>query len=456
MLERSCHVRCLPVMGLLLAVACQPSASRRGTGGQGAPGATGGAGSGGIAGGSVGSGGQINPGTGGGGGAGPAGATGGGAPGSGGNGAAAAGTGGSAGQGGAGQQPATGGRGASAGGGAGVPGMDAGVADAMTERPPATDASGPGIFGGGPVMPTTMHFDIGVHDPAMIWDGKRYYLVATGSGSTIRSSTNLLQWTSSGRFLPGTPAWVEPAIGATPDRNTPWAPDVTYFNGKFHIYYTASVFGKNTSVIGVATNTTMDPMAAGYAWVDQGLVVQTRATDNYNAIDPNVAFDDTGVPWLSFGSFWSGIKLRKLDPSTGKLASDDTTVYAIASRNGGAIEAPSIISRGGYYYLFVSFDTCCDGVNSTYRTMVGRSSAITGPYVDKSGKAMLQSGGDQLLASTGRYIGPGGGTAWKNGETYLYVHHYYDGQANGASKLAIRPLEFSADGWITLGTAVFP
>jgi len=186
-------------------------------------------------------------------------------------------------------------------------------------------------------------------------------------------------------------------------------------------------------------------------------VVQSKKSDNFNAIDPNVSFDETGTPWLAFWSFWTGIKLRKLDRATGKLASDDTTVYALAARgSGGAIEAASIITRNGFYYLFVSFDACCKGVDSTYRTMVGRASKITGPYVDKAGQGMSQGAAEQLLASSGRYVGPGGGTAFRDGDVYLYAFHYYDGQANGASKLQVRPISFSADDWPTLDAPLFP
>jgi arabinan endo-1,5-alpha-L-arabinosidase len=341
-------------------------------------------------------------------------------------------------------------------GGSGTGGTlaDAGTFDApvVVDRVPVGDA-GPGNLGTGPFTTSTMHFDINVHDPAMIWDGNQYYLFATGGSLNIRSSAGLTEWASVGRVLPSAPAW---ASAAVPGLGSLWAPDISNFNGKFHLYYTGSTFGSNTSVIGLATNSTLDSTKAGYAWVDEGLVVQSSSTDNYNAIDPNISFDDLGAPWLSFGSFWSGIKLRRLDPLTGKPAVEDPTLYSIASRNGGAIEAPSIISHGGYYYLFVSFDTCCRGLSSTYRTMVGRATTIIGPYVDSKGIDMMASGGDQLIGTSGRYIGPGGGTAWKNGDNYLYVHHYYDGMTtNGTSKLQIRPINFTADGWVMLGDPLF-
>jgi arabinan endo-1,5-alpha-L-arabinosidase len=309
-------------------------------------------------------------------------------------------------------------------------------------------------LGGGPVISISGHLDIGVHDPSMIWDGSRYYLFGTGGKLSVRSSLNLVQWAYGQSIFTAIPAWVTSAIGSTPADL--WAPDISYFNCQFHVYYAGSTFGSNESVIGLATSPVLDPNSRDYRWTDQGMVVQSKSSDNFNAIDPNVAFDQDGAPWLAFGSFWSGIKLRQLDPATGKLSTSNTTTYAIAGRgNGGAIEAASIISHNGFYYLFVSFDACCKGVDSTYRTMVGRASAITGPYTDKAGKNMTSGAAEQLLASSGRYIGPGGGTAWKNGDGYLYVYHYYDGDNQGASKLAIRPITFDSTDWPVLGDMIF-
>jgi len=315
---------------------------------------------------------------------------------------------------------------------------------------------GPGTLGGGPVTTSTTHLDIGVHDPSMIWDGSNYYLFATGGSLNMRTSADLMRWTAAGKVYPAIPSWAVAIIGS--GLTSMWAPDISYFNGLFHVYWAGSTFGSNTSVIGLATNMALDSTKPGFGWVDQGMILQSKSgTDNFNAIDPNVAFDQDGAPWLAYGSFWSGIKLQKLDPATGKLSTTDPTQYSIASRNGGAIEAASIISHNGFFYLFVSFDACCKGLNSTYRTMAGRATAITGPYAVSTGKAMMQSGGDQLIATQGRYIGPGGGTAWKDGDNYLYVYHYYDGMtANGASKLLIRPIGFSADDWIVLGDPIFP
>ena len=333
--------------------------------------------------------------------------------------------------------------------GAGVMLAEGGVAEAAASAEGGA-ACGGAVLGGGPTPSTSTHLDIAVHDPSMAWDGAHYYLFATGGTLAVRGSADILTWSNAGNVFSSVPGWITSALGSNP--GSLWAPDISYFNGQFHVYYAGSTFGSNASVIGLATSASL----ASPRWTDQGLVVQSKTSDDFNAIDPNVSFDQDCTPWLAFGSFWSGIKLRKLDGATGKPATDDTTVHAIASRNGGAIEAASIVSHNGFYYLFVSFDACCKGTSSTYRTMVGRATHITGPYTDKAGKDMMQGAAEQLLASAGRYIGPGGGTAWRDGSTYLYVFHYYDGDDSGNSKLQIRPIVFDASDWITLGDPLFP
>jgi len=308
--------------------------------------------------------------------------------------------------------------------------------------------------GAGPISTTTTHLNVAVHDPSLIWNGADYDLFATGGLLNIRSSVNLEQWRNAGSVFSAQPAWIAEALGSAPADL--WAPDISYFNCAYHVYYAGSSFGSNNSVIGLATNATLDATSPDYQWTDRGQVVHSLRSDDYNAIDPNLAFDEAGGAWLSFGSFWSGIKLIKIDVSTGKAATSDTTIYSIAGRSGGAIEAPSIVSHNGFYYLFVSFDACCKGVDSTYRTMVGRATHINGPYLDKAGAAMTSGAAELVLASAGRYIGPGGGTAFRNGTSYLYAFHYYDAMDSGASKLSIRPIHWDSSDWPSLGEPLFP
>jgi arabinan endo-1,5-alpha-L-arabinosidase len=173
------------------------------------------------------------------------------------------------------------------------------------------------------------------------------------------------------------------------------------------------------------------------------LVLESHAEDDFNAIDPNLSMDAQGHTWLAFGSFWSGIKMRRIDRKTGKLSTEDTKVYSLASRkrpdnpppnppglpgNWQAVEAPFIVHHDRYYYLFVSFDLCCRGAKSSYKTMVGRSRSITGPYVDAGGKAMLDGGGTPLLVGNDRWAGPGGESLLRSKNGDIIVFHAYDGK----------------------------
>ena len=297
--------------------------------------------------------------------------------------------------------------------------------------------------------------NIRTHDPGMIREDKTYYVFSTGDerglnegNIQIRKSTDLAFWELAGTVFPTIPAWIGEEIGGNPPNL--WAPDISYFNGKYHLYYSGSRFGSNNSVIGLATNVTLDLKSSDYAWVDQGMVIRSTPSNNWNAIDPSLTFDADGVPWLAFGSFWDGIKMRRIDPNTGKLATEDTTLYSLASRGGGPIEAPVIVFRDGYYYLFVSFDFCCRGVNSTYKIVVGRATSIIGPYSDRSGKRMDQGGGDLILSGDDRYRGPGGQSVYLDGSTYRLVYHAYNARLNGVPQLQIRDLTWTSDGWPAL------
>jgi arabinan endo-1,5-alpha-L-arabinosidase len=199
------------------------------------------------------------------------------------------------------------------------------------------------------------------------------------------------------------------------------------------------------------TNASFDPLKPGDGWRDQGLVLMSRDGDDFNAIDPFRIDTSDGRAYLAFGSFWSGIKLSELNPETGKLIRMDAPRVALASRHGGAIEAASVIEHDGKFILFVSFDQCCKGVASTYNIRVGRADRIEGPYRDRDGTAMLEGGGSLMLATTGRFIGPGGQEAVKTSEGDRLAYHYYDGEAAGASKLQFSPIIWSADGWPQLG-----
>ena len=301
----------------------------------------------------------------------------------------------------------------------------------------------------------TLAGDTRIHDPSVIEVDGRYAAFGTGEQGLwrgavkVKTSPDGLIWKDAGAIGKGVPKWTKDALGYQP--TLVWAPSISRRGEIFSLYYALSSFGGNASVIGLMTNASFDPSRPGEGWRDQGLVVMSKAGDDFNAIDPFRLDLADGRAFLVFGSFWSGIKLRELDPKTGKLIRADAPTIALASRQGGAIEAPSILEQEGKFYLFVSFDQCCKGIASTYNIRVGRADKIEGPYRDKDGKDMLDGGGSLVLASKGRFIGPGGQEAARTSKGDMLAYHYYDGDDAGASKLQFSPIRWTTDGWPELG-----
>jgi arabinan endo-1,5-alpha-L-arabinosidase len=279
-----------------------------------------------------------------------------------------------------------------------------------------------------------------VQDPSMIESGGRFWVFSTGPGLLTRSSPDLHGWTFTGTVFAQNPAWVTDAIGAI---DSLWAPDISRFGGTHHLYYAASTFGSNRSCIGHATK---DDLAAPGPWTDLGPVICSNVTsvDDFNAIDPNMIEDADGQRWLAFGSFWSGIKLIRLDAATGARVGD--TIVGLASRPGDALEGPYVVYRAPYYYLFLSFDFCCRGADSTYRTVVGRSTSVTGPYVDRTGMDLLHGGGTPVVTGDSRWRGPGHNAVARRGASYLNLYHSYDALAAGVPTLRISELIWQ-EGW---------
>lgn len=286
----------------------------------------------------------------------------------------------------------------------------------------------------------------GAHDPVIVKDGNKYFLFLTGRGTPFRVSNDMKTWGPENRVFATPPAWAVEAVPGFKDHI--WAPDLAKFGGKWHLYYSISTFGKNRSAIGHATNETLDPTHPKYKWVDHGPVVQSFPENDYNAIDANVVLDEKGTPWLSFGSFWGGLRLVQLDKD-GKQADPNQKPINIAQRPEppDAIEAPYIIRRGGYFYQFASFDFCCRGANSTYNIRVGRSKDVRGPYVDRTGKPMTQGGGTLLVEGGPRWKGPGHQAVVQNGKNDTLVFHAYDAENNGRPMLQLAKITWDREGW---------
>ena len=294
-----------------------------------------------------------------------------------------------------------------------------------------------------------------VHDPSIIKEGRTFYLFSTRAGISVHCSEDLITWRLCGDVFGHLPLW---AVRDIPGLRDLWAPDISYFNGRYHLYYAASTFGSNRSSIGLVTNQTLDPASDRFLWTDRGKVISSSATDDWNAIDPNLVLDEAGQPWLAFGSYWSGIKLRKIDLATGELDGKDQTLYSLAGRprnsgEPGAVEAPFIIRKNGYYYLFVSFDFCCRGKESTYNVRVGRSRRLTGPYLDHSGKDLRKGGGTLVVAGFGRWRGPGHCAVLQDKDGEKLVYHAYDAEWRGVPTLRISRLIWDAGGWPALAPA---
>lgn len=305
------------------------------------------------------------------------------------------------------------------------------------------------------------------HDPVAAYCDGRYYVFTTGMN--VMSSDDLVNWRFEKPVLDDTPQWAKDKGF----RWMPWAPDIQYHNGLWYIYYSYSHFGRNISAIGVATNKTLNPESPDFKWEDQGMIVESiPGRDEWNAIDANMIVDEDGVGWLSFGSFWRGIKMFRLDETMTRMAEPqewypicrrpEGTTKDIAGKDdgiardprgpdfdpgNGAVEAPFIFKRGDYYYLFVSYDLCCRGKNSTYNLVVGRSEKVTGPYFDKDGVSLMEGGGTVIAAGNERYSGMGHcAVVTFDGKDYVFMHGY-DSKDDYRSKLMIEEISWTADGW---------
>lgn len=294
-----------------------------------------------------------------------------------------------------------------------------------------------------------------VHDPVMAKESGVYYVFSTGNGLGMMSSNDLRTWKPEKSPLSPAPAW---AVEFVPTyKGHTWAPDIIKVRDRWYLYYSCSNFGKNISVIGVAVNKTLDPESPEYKWEDLGMVVRSEpGVNDWNAIDPNVTIDDEGKPWMTFGSFWDGIQLVRLDDDMKTPLGEPVTIARRRSAesvdhgkeiaNDNAIEAPFIVRHDDYWYLFVSYDYCCRGLKSTYKTAVGRSRSIEGPYVDREGKPMTECGGEILIGKTPEYSGVGHCSVYEMDGKWYFVAHGYDKSHKGASKLVVRTIDWK-EGW---------
>jgi len=288
---------------------------------------------------------------------------------------------------------------------------------------------------------------VGTHDPTVVKEGQSYYRFSTGDGIPIARSSDLKDWEQVGRVFLENPAWTAEAV---PGSTSFWAPEVVFRDGRWRVYYSVSTFGSQVSAIGLASSPTLDEKSPEYAWRDDGLVMASKEGDDYNAIDAAIVADDRGKDWLLWGSFWGGLKLRSLDAG-GKPPAGDSEILDIANRWAppNSVEGGYILPKDGWYYLFCSFDFCCRGVESTYRIAMGRSRAVTGPYLDKAGLDLNEGGGTILRDGDGdpRWAALGHNSIFTEGTEHWLVYHGYDKRRGGAPVMVLEKLLWDEDGW---------
>lgn len=274
-----------------------------------------------------------------------------------------------------------------------------------------------------------------IHDPSTIQecDGK-YYTFGTGGGGLI--SSDGWSWHSGA---------VRPGGGA--------APDALKIGDRYLVVYGATgggLGGGHNGRILTMWNKTLDPESPDFKYTDPIEVASTDGNEDCDAIDPGLLLDPTtGRLWLSYGTYFGYIRLVELDPKTGERVKGNEAIDIAID-----CEASDLMYRNGWYYLLGTHGTCCDGVNSTYNIVVGRSRKVTGPYLDNVGRDMLQGGGKMVIAAHDKVVGPGhfGRIIEGEGVEKMSCHFEADFEQGGMSVLGIRPLLWKND-WPVAGDA---
>lgn len=347
-----------------------------------------------------------------------------------------------------------GGTAAGASGSAGSPGgdsgLDGGAADSVVSPPTGNVTCGTAYKN--PIAALA-------HDPSLVKYGNTYYAYSTcqtslsaapGCASVpklapFQTSTDKLHWTPVGNSMAALPGWTS-SLGLSGPTDV-WAPDIHVVDGKAYLYYSVSSWGDVThSAVGLMTNTTLDPSAPTYRWVDEGRIVGApEGGSGVNIIDADLFIDDDGRWWLVYGSFHAGVRVIELDPATGHPKMPITP----ASLTSGTGEGSGIIKNDGYYYLFLSVGTCCNGLSSTYEVIYGRATSVTGPYSNRTGGSINTAAEHLLPPGTDGNPGQGGQSFFKENNQVFMVYHAYQ-PPGGNPTLNIRPIYFDASDWVTL------
>lgn len=272
-----------------------------------------------------------------------------------------------------------------------------------------------------------------IHDPSTIVECEgKYYTFGTRGGGLI--SEDGWTWNEGG---------IRPGGGA--------APDVLKIGDRYLIAYGSTgggLGGGHDGQINTMWNKTLDPNSPNFKYSEPIVVASSSNMEDNDAIDPGLLLDPTdGRLWCSYGTYFGFIRLVELDPKTGARVKGNKAIDIAID-----CEATDLIYRDGWYYLLGTHGTCCDGANSTYNIVVGRSKKVTGPYLDNMGRDMLKGGGKMVIAAGGRVNGPGhfGLVDLGDGVQKMSCHYEADLDQNGRSVLGIRPLLWK-NGWPVAG-----
>ena len=223
-----------------------------------------------------------------------------------------------------------------------------------------------------------------------------------------------------------------------------WAPDINHIEGKYVLYFSMSTWGGEWEA-GIGRAVADSPEGP---FTDAKLLFNSKQIGVQNSIDP-VIFQEDGRKYLIWGSF-RGIYLTELTEDGLELI-DSKDLLKIA---GTAYEGTYLLKRKGYYYLFASIGSCCNGLNSTYQTVVGRSKSLFGPYVDKQGRKMLDNYHEILLSGDDAVKGPGHDSQIltdDKGQDWIYYHGVDVNEVKAGRKMYLDQVNWGKDGWPTIG-----
>jgi arabinan endo-1,5-alpha-L-arabinosidase len=272
-----------------------------------------------------------------------------------------------------------------------------------------------------------------IHDPSTIVECEgKYYTFGTFGGGLISEDG----WTWNGGAE-------RPGRGA--------APDALKIGDRYLVAYSSTgggLGGGHNGKILTMWNKTLDPNSPDFKFTDPIEVASSEGMEDCDAIDAGLLLDPTtGRLWCTYGTYFGFIRLVELDPKTGKRVEGNEAIDIAID-----CEATTLVYRDGWYYLLGTHGTCCDGANSTYNIVVGRSKQVTGPYIDNVGRDMLKGGGKMVIAAGGRVVGPGHFGRWiiDEGVEKMSCHYEADLDQGGRSVLGIRPLLWKND-WPVAG-----